>query len=118
LAPPPGRLPVLATDDVLLRRAWAQAGSSTSPMPDSFDAWSAEGRSNGCLALSLSELDPDPRAALESFEARWLAQIAAATASGQGGQVSIYLGGTVLEFSRIDLLRFWRRPRAWQEALR
>lgn len=118
LAPPPGSLPVLATDDVLLRQAWSRAGSNARPLPDSFDAWSLEGRTDGCLALSLSELDPDPRAALESFESRWLAQIAAATASGRGGQVSIYLGGTVLEFSRIDLFRFWRRPRAWQEALR
>jgi hypothetical protein len=32
--------------------------------------------------------------------------------------VAIYLDGAVLEFSRSDLFRFWRRPRAWHEALR
>jgi len=118
LGAPSGGLPELATDDVLLHRAWERFGRSATPLPESFDHWAAGGRTAGCLALSLSGVDPDPCVALEVFESRWLAPIAAAVGSRRGEPVEIFLGDTVLEFSRADLFRFWRRPRAWHEALR
>jgi len=115
---PAGTLPWLATDDVLLRRAWEHFDGRVSPAPGSFDAWLDMQPPAACLALSLSSLDPDPRVALEAFESRWLAPIAAAVGGGRGERAQIYLDGTVLQFSRGDLWRFWRRPRAWHEALR
>lgn len=116
LAPPSAGLPALATDDLLLRQAWLRAGSGARPLPESFGTEWIEGPPMACL--SLSGLDPDPRAALEALESRWLAPIAASLGAGRAGPVAIYLGGTVLEFSRSDLFRFWRRPRAWHDALR
>jgi len=118
LAVAAGVLPGLATDDVLLQRAWKQFGGESFPLPASFDTWLAGGRRGGCAAVSLSGLDPDPRVALEIFESRWLAPMATAVGAGHGGDAWLYLGGTVLECSRGDLLRFWRRPRSWHEALR
>lgn len=118
LAPPAGGLPPLVTDDVVLRRAWNRLGGRATALPDAYQAGWADGQSAGCTALSLTGLDPDPVRALAEFEQRWLGPVASAVGAGEIEEARLYIDGTVVRFSRGDLLRFWRRPKAWYEALR
>ena len=118
LPAPRGALPDLATDDDVSRRVWRHLGGAEAGLPASFAACPPEGSPCRVVALSLGGLDADPRRALAELETRWLSPVAADVLAGRLGGACLHLGGTELEFSRGDLLRFWRRPRAWHEALR
>ena len=118
LPPPDGALPALATDDDVSRRLWRHLGGAGAELPTSFAAWPGDGSPRRVVALSLAGLDADPRRALAELESRWLGPVAADVLAGRLGGACLHLGGTELEFARGDLLRFWRRPRAWHEALR
>ena len=110
-------LPTLATDDDVSRCLWRHLGGPQAGLPASFAGWPPDGSKHRVVALSLSGLEADPRRALAELEARWLGPVAADVLAGRLGRACLHLGGTELEFSRGDLLRFWRRPRAWHEAL-
>ena len=118
LPAPDGALPALATDDDVSRRLWRHLGGAGAELPTSFAAWPGDGSPRRVVALSLAGLDADPRRALAELKSRWLGPVAADVLAGRLGGACLHLGGTELEFARGDLLRFWRRPRAWHEALR
>jgi hypothetical protein len=115
---PAAPLPVLATDDEVLRRLWRRAGAVATGLPASFEAWQPAAAPQACVALSLAGLAHDPRQALDALESGWLAPVAAAVRSGRLAEARLHLGASILEFSRADLFRFWRRHRAWHEVLR
>lgn len=117
LPAPAATLPTLASADTFLRAAWRRADGEVIAPPDSFADCTGE-REHVLATFELSSLSDSPAEALEAAEVGWFAPLVEALARGRSSGVRVWLAGHVLELEPRDRLRFWRRRRAWHEALR
>ncbi len=112
-----GVIPRLASSDAFLRALWRRADVPVYGPPSSLEPWLAGMRGHDALVtLGIGQAGTHAEA-LERVEACWFAPLLAALGDANVSELRLLLAGRELVLRPRDRLRFWRRRRAWTEAL-
>ncbi|KPJ81294.1 MAG: hypothetical protein AMJ58_05650 [Gammaproteobacteria bacterium SG8_30] len=120
LSPTSPALPRLASGDAFLRALWRRADAEAAGTPPALEPWLETMSGEHALAtLGIGQVDDagTHAEALERIEARWFAPLVDALGDASLSEVRLFLAGRELVVRPQDRIRFWRRRRAWTEAL-
>lgn len=111
-------LPLLCAEDRFIRGLWSLLDAPVQSLPRTFDGVAHAAAARAVVALELRDL---PGVAwierMSALGRDWLAPALSALRANRIDTLRLHANDALFSVRRSDLLRFWRRPRPWLEAL-